>query len=106
MQANVLVLDHDPLSLEFAGDKQILGQVLGGRMQTPAYLRLRPIRRKVDAIGRADVLACITFNAKVFVEYRLDVAVEAPLCLGHREILVIAEFDFDLDARQRIAEVF
>src|SRR6266446_6671554 len=101
VQADVLVLRHDPAGLERAGDVEILGGIPRRRGEARAQVRLLAVLGEGDAVHRADVHAGVALDAQPVGEHRLHVAVQAPLGFleaGHR---VETELDLDLDVLQR-----
>src|SRR6266446_3805378 len=101
VQADVLVLRHDPAGLERAGDVEILGGIPRRRGEARAQVRLLAVLGEGDAVHRADVHAGVALDAQPVGEHRLHVAVQAPLRFlesGHR---IEAELDLDLDVLQR-----
>ena len=101
MQADVLVLHHDPSSLQIVGDIEILGMVLRWRTQPRPQFIFFPIRGEGDAIHRADIDAGIAFDAELAAEHRLHVAIQAAICFAQCEIEVVTEFDLRADVLQR-----
>src|SRR2546427_375982 len=100
VQADVLVLRHDPAGLERAGDVEILGGIPRRRGEARAQVRLLAVLGEGDAVHRADVHAGVALDAQPVGEHRLHVAVQAALGFlepGHR---VEAELDLDLDVLQ------
>jgi hypothetical protein len=102
MQADVLVLHHHAARLEVGRHVEILGAVQGRRGEAVAQLLFLAVGREGDAVHRADVDAGIAFDAEVRLEHRLDVAVEAALCLEEAQMLVEAELDLEPDIAQRL----
>ncbi len=81
MQADILVLDHDPAGRQFFRDIEILGLVFGGDQQTLAQLVFGPVLDEVDTGGRADVHTGVAFNAESEIENGLYIAIQAAFCL-------------------------
>src|SRR5580693_9748344 len=80
MHAQVFVLHHDAPGLRQARrDVERLRQVLGRRLEALAQLALRAVVGNGETVDRADVDACVAFDAQLRAEHRLHVAVEAAL---------------------------
>src|SRR6266849_10176333 len=97
MQADILVLDHDPPGLQRIADIEVLLEVEGGGHQTAAELFFAAVFGEGNAVHRADVDAGVAFDAQLAGEYGLHVAIEAALGLEKGELLVITELDLDPD---------
>src|SRR5262249_17610953 len=63
VQADILVLDHDPPGLQRITDIEILSEIGCRSAKTGAQLRFLAILGKGDAVQRADVDAGIAFDA-------------------------------------------
>src|SRR6266436_8346327 len=101
MQADVLVLGHDAAGLEGVRNIDVLGEVLGRRLEVGAQLSFGGVGQEGDAVHRADVDAGVAFDAQRGGEYGLDVAVEAAFRLLERELCVKAELNLGLDIPER-----
>jgi hypothetical protein len=64
--------------------------------QCPAQTGFIGVDGKIDAVDRTDVHASVAFDAQRRREYRLHIAVETPFGFPERELVVEAQFDFDL----------
>src|SRR5580700_6493096 len=101
MQAHVLILHHDAAGFQVVADIEVLGVVLGRRLQPGAQIGFFAVGGKGDAVHRADVDAGIALDAELAGEDGLDVAIEAALGFLERQFEVIAELDLGLDVAQR-----
>ena len=101
MQADILVLRHDAAGLERRRHIDVLREVHRRRHEPGPQLRFVAVLRERDAVHRADVDARVAFDAKLVVEDRLHVAIEAPLCFRVGGLQVEAELDFDANVRER-----
>ena len=63
MQADVLVLDHDPTGRQAAGHQEVLVEVEGRGHQALPQVRLLAIVGEGDAVDRADVDAGVALYA-------------------------------------------
>src|SRR5262249_50431561 len=101
VQADILVLDHDPPGLQRIANIEILREIGCRSAKTGAQLRFLAIFGKGDAIHRADVDASIALDAQLAREDSLDIAVEAALGFEIGELVVKPELDLGLDVLQR-----
>src|SRR6266436_880491 len=101
MQADVLVLGHDAAGLEGVRNIDVLGEVLGRRLEVGAQLSFGGVGQEGDAVHRADVDAGVAFDAQRGDEYGLDVAVEAAFRLLKGELRVEAKLNLGLDILER-----
>src|SRR5271170_1165750 len=101
MQADILILDHDPPGLQRIADIEVLFEVEGRGRQPPAQLIFAAVVGKGDAIHRANVDAGIAFDTQLTGKYGLYVAVQAALGLKIAELFVVTEFDLDPDVGER-----
>src|SRR5437016_5444190 len=97
MQANILVLDHDPPGFQCIADVEILAEIACWSAKPAAQILFRAILGKGDAVHRTDVDAGVAFDAERTAEDGLDVAIEAPLALEEGELVVVAKLDLGLD---------
>ena len=81
VQADVLVLGHDPSGLEPGAHVEVLRGVARGGAEARAHLGLLAVGGEGDAVHRADVHAGVALDAQLRREHRLHVAVEAALRL-------------------------
>src|SRR5690606_14256993 len=105
MEADILVLDHDPAGRQRVRDIEILLGIQRGRAQAGPEVFLGAVGDEADAVGRADVGAGVAFDAGRSREHGLDVAVQAALRLVPGGLDVEAEFDLDPDVRQGLVRV-
>src|SRR5688572_8397239 len=91
VQAHVLVLHHDAPGLERVGDVEVLVGVERWRRQPRAQLGFFPVLRERDAVHRADIDAGVAFDAELWRENRLHVAVQAPLRFRVPGLLIEAD---------------
>src|SRR5271169_3414241 len=101
MEADILVLDHDPPGLQRIADIEVLFEVEGRGRQPPAQLIFAAVVGEGDAIHRANVDAGIAFDTQLTGKYGLHVAVQAALGLKIAELFVVTEFDLDPDVGER-----
>src|SRR5271166_5744580 len=90
MEADILVLGHDPPGLQRIADIEVLLEVEGRGHQAPAQLLFATVVSEGNAIHRADVDASVAFDAELAGKDGLHVAIEAALGLEKGELLVIA----------------
>ena len=100
VEADILVLCHNPACPQSIGDIDVLGGKLRRSIQACAKLLLFAILRKRDAIHRTDINASIAFNTLLRGKYGLDVAIEATLGLFESQPHVETQFHFHLDIFQ------
>src|SRR5690606_35494217 len=105
VQADILVLDHDPAGLERNGDVQVLAGVERRGAQARPQLLLGPVGHEADAVGRADVGAGVAPDACRCGEHRLDIAIQAGLRLVPCGLRIEAELHLDTDVRPRLVGI-
>ena len=93
MKAEIFVLHHHPARLQSIGDVKVLAHVFRGRRQPRAQLFFFAILRERDAVERAYIDASIAFDAKLGLEHRLHIAVQASLRLRETKLAVKAKLD-------------
>src|SRR5215471_18079693 len=101
MQAEVLVLDHDPTGLDRLRDIDRLGEIERRRIERMAQFVFRRVSDKRDAVDRANVYASVALDAQGGGEYGLDVAVKAAFRFADGLHEIESELDFSRDVFQR-----
>src|SRR5690349_3829815 len=64
MQADILVLDHDPPGLQRVADVEILPGIGGGSVKPGAQFLFRSVLGEGDAVHRADIDAGVALDAQ------------------------------------------
>ena len=105
MEADVFVLGHDAFGLEGLRDVDVLRFVQRRHAELAAQRILGVIVQKVDAVDGADVHARVTFDAELFGEHRLHVAIETARGFFQCALFVETQFHFQPDIFQRRLEV-
>lgn len=94
MQADILVLDQHSAGFEYFRNIDILLDVERRYSKALAQIVFRAVLHEIDATGRADVSACITFNTVIGSKHGLGIAIEAPLGLNEGGFGIESKFDF------------
>ena len=106
VDAEVLVLDHDPPGLwQVFGDEQGLLGVEERSHQPLGEILLGPVDGNREAVERADVEAGVALDAQVRLEMRLRVTIQAALDFGQRLLDVEAFLHLDVQPLEALLEV-
>ena len=101
VQAKVLVLHHDPASLQAVGHIEQLFEVRSRGLEPRAQVRCHAVFGESDAVGGTDIHATVALDTGLRREHGSHIAIQAPCCFIAGFLHVEAQLELQLDILQR-----